>query len=245
MTVRDQSEIERDALPVRAFSNSTEWEIWAYGWCHKPCAKDANEDCPLLTVAVLGKTPAEWTKVGLGDYRCSEFEEAEQPEMPPVPVLDDEPDPLRRPDGEFVGQVDIFQALLGVGLAERASPGGLLSTGGVQTAVSGTGGPPEPTEATGDTSTMLEQMRRLLTDLSETSARRPVAKLVCGTQVLEWLAGQATHPEGVAESMLGGVAVAELLGVPVDLDRQATPGDWAFVNVYGITVRRGHLDALT
>lgn len=59
------------------FANGFEWECWADGNCDQ-CVHE--ETCPLIMVALLGKTPAEWVpdKPGhLGkQYRCTAFREA-------------------------------------------------------------------------------------------------------------------------------------------------------------------------
>ncbi len=74
----------RDRMP---FSNSTEGEAWQANWCDR-CLRDApfrngltNSGCPLLLVAMMGRTPAEWLDQTaadelprLGDqYHCIEF----------------------------------------------------------------------------------------------------------------------------------------------------------------------------
>jgi hypothetical protein len=74
------------AAEVAPFSNSTEGEAWMEAWCYQ-CSNDGcgvgkdNPQCPLLTVAYSGRTPAEWfdqTQPGqpprLGDqYHCLMF----------------------------------------------------------------------------------------------------------------------------------------------------------------------------
>lgn len=64
--MRSYKEIERDARDIRPFSNSTMGEIWFGNWCDR-CLVDApyrnglnGTGCPLILVAVIGKTPAEW-----------------------------------------------------------------------------------------------------------------------------------------------------------------------------------------
>lgn len=106
----------RDGSP---FSNSTQWEIWADRWCYT-CSKDSPElvdkgqGCPLITVALMERTPAEWTAETEEDrvmarYTCSEYEE--RPEWPGDDDPDsdpDDPDPTG-PAENVPGQVDIFQ----------------------------------------------------------------------------------------------------------------------------------------
>ena len=75
-------EYEATARDGQAFSNSTEWEIWSFNVCggggnpERACVNDADGDdpsggCPLITLSVLGKRPAEW--IGSHSrYRCTE-----------------------------------------------------------------------------------------------------------------------------------------------------------------------------
>jgi hypothetical protein len=63
-----------------AFGNGTEWDIWRARWCEKPCARDVDENCPLIMVALMERTPQEWVREPgshPGDYRCTEFREVE------------------------------------------------------------------------------------------------------------------------------------------------------------------------
>lgn len=118
--MRTYAEIDRDARPGSPFSGGTEGYAWQENWCGRPCAHDAAfqrdepgaEGCPLVLVAFLGKTPAEWmeqpwrqitgapegqTAPVLGDtYHCVEFRDEDDPGGgEPVPV----PDP---PDQEVL-----------------------------------------------------------------------------------------------------------------------------------------------
>jgi hypothetical protein len=70
-----------DAREGSPFSNSTSGEMWMGDWCYR-CTVDAPfqrdespTGCPLILVALTGKTPAEWTETGMQDYTCSEFVE--------------------------------------------------------------------------------------------------------------------------------------------------------------------------
>jgi hypothetical protein len=72
----------RDGAP---FSNSTSWELWSAHWCYRPCAVDAAfqrndspDGCPLILVALKGRTPSEWLRHGL-DYHCVEFRDDDEP----------------------------------------------------------------------------------------------------------------------------------------------------------------------
>jgi len=109
--VRSYEEIEADARPGTAFSNGTSFEIWSAGWCER-CKWDAafqsgttDQGCPLLLIAIMGKTPKEWTETGLQDYDCSEFvsdddgDDGDGPETPDGPTS---------PAVEIDGQVDLF-----------------------------------------------------------------------------------------------------------------------------------------
>lgn len=63
------------------FSNGTEWELWSFNACmgagndSRRCVHDDDADdgrgCPLILLAMIGKTPAEWTGPH-GRYQCSE-----------------------------------------------------------------------------------------------------------------------------------------------------------------------------
>ncbi len=60
-----------------AFSNGSEGDAWMENWCYR-CRHDQSEEgCPLLLVAMLGQTPAEWQeqdRMSLGSqYRCTQF----------------------------------------------------------------------------------------------------------------------------------------------------------------------------
>lgn len=109
----------RDGTP---FSNHTMWEIWADQWCYR-CTKDSEElvdqgkGCPLIMVALMRKTPAQWTTATekdevYGNYHCSEFEERRDyyddptPDPPPPPVV------------ECDGQLDLVDAYLPQALFE-------------------------------------------------------------------------------------------------------------------------------
>lgn len=124
--MRTPDEIDAAATEGSPFSNGSEGYAWMDRWCDE-CANNDEETekwCPILSVALLGKTPAEWSEKPwqqikgapegevapvLGDtYHCSEFVQA--PEADPdvefarrietvnIPVLD--------------GQMDLFGDLL-------------------------------------------------------------------------------------------------------------------------------------
>lgn len=124
--MRTPDEIQADAAPERAFSNHTEYEIWADRYCWAPCVHDddATEKwCPILTTALLGRWPAEWTRAKhefttvegeRAHYEvvdtCTEFEERRDdgggpdPEPTPVPEVD--------------GQLDLIDAYVDTAIAE-------------------------------------------------------------------------------------------------------------------------------
>ena len=73
----------RDRPP---FSNSTEGEAWMGKWCDR-CSRDRAEDgCPLVLIALCGKTPREWEDTNSrrlgGRYRCTEFRKAKNVKPP-------------------------------------------------------------------------------------------------------------------------------------------------------------------
>jgi hypothetical protein len=124
--MRTEEQIAADAADKSAFSNGTEYEIWAGRWCYE-CVNDNAETetyCPILSVALLGSWPTEWTRRrvewqigdGSGSYEavdtCTEFERRcegggdPEPTPEPPPVID--------------GQVDMFEVFADQ-IAEQAS----------------------------------------------------------------------------------------------------------------------------
>jgi len=118
--MRTADQIQADATPQRPFSNGTEYDIWADRWCYE-CTRD-NPDtdtfCPILSVALLGNWPKEWTRAqhnwtvgdASGSYEvvdsCTEFEQRPDDDGP-----DDDSGPQPGPgpfDEEQPGQTDIF-----------------------------------------------------------------------------------------------------------------------------------------
>lgn len=119
--MRTPDEIHAGAIDEPAFSNGTEGYAWQDNWCGQ-CVHDdeATEKwCPILTEAILGRTPAEWieqpwqqikgrpegeTAPVPGDrYHCVEFEPREDGDG------NDEPEPGPRWDPEMPGQTTIFE----------------------------------------------------------------------------------------------------------------------------------------
>lgn len=105
-TVDEALATARDRSP---FSNGTEGYAWMANWCGR-CVHDAptrRDDwangCPLLIVAITGKTPIEWLdgprdehgRYGLGDqYHCVMFRDEDNPGP-------DEPTPIPDPPGQL------------------------------------------------------------------------------------------------------------------------------------------------
>lgn len=94
--MRSYDEIFATARAERPFSNGTEGCAWMENWCWAPCQNPAETawqryeegkrktpprdfpgGCPLIQVALMGRTPAEWMeqdRAVLGDqYHCIEF----------------------------------------------------------------------------------------------------------------------------------------------------------------------------
>ena len=123
--MRTEAEIQADAKPGSPFSNGTEGYAWMGNWCERCTNNDEETElwCPLLTVALLGKTPVEWIEQpwrswndangvehppapSLGDkYHCIEFEDRRDP--------DDGDDPEPEPEPPVCeGQLDIVDLYL-------------------------------------------------------------------------------------------------------------------------------------
>lgn len=97
-TFDEAMEAARDRRP---FSNNSEWEVWSYHHCDD-CRNEPT--CPLVLVALNGKTPQEWAVDAEGELGdCAEFEFTGDPEDPgdPPPAA---PDPVPVADG----QLDLF-----------------------------------------------------------------------------------------------------------------------------------------
>lgn len=83
-----------------AFSNGTEGECWMHNNCHRCVNDDPNDGCDLVLVALLGRTPAEWTPDKSGSiseqYRCMYFRDKEDGNGG-----DTEPRPIPDPPGQL------------------------------------------------------------------------------------------------------------------------------------------------
>lgn len=123
--MRTEDQIRADARPGRAFSNGTEYDIWAGKYCYE-CVNDDPETekyCPILSVAMLEPvTPKEWVAgkvvTQYGSYEavesCTEFEQRRRGGDGP----DDEPTPVPQPECD--GQLDIVDAYLDAAIGELA-----------------------------------------------------------------------------------------------------------------------------
>jgi hypothetical protein len=128
--VRTEAEIDAAARPGRPFSNGTEGYAWMGSWCDECVHNDEETElwCPILTVALLGKTPAEWVEQPWGQipgrpegetapsltdrYHCTEFQQR------PDPGDEAEDPPPPEPVPECDGQLDLVDAYLPTALAE-------------------------------------------------------------------------------------------------------------------------------
>jgi hypothetical protein len=118
--MRSRDQISADAEEKRPFSNGTEFDVWADDHCYA-CVNDSPEVevyCPILTVALQGHWPVEWTRrmwpaddpsFEIVDG-CTDFEERRDDGGGP------EPDPTPLP--EVDGQLDIVDAYLSTALGE-------------------------------------------------------------------------------------------------------------------------------
>lgn len=121
--MRSYAEIEATARDQRAFSNGTEWEMWAANWCWVPCRNPAEAawqryeegkrktaptefpgGCPLILCALNGKTPTEW----LDQWRDGEPYPADRYHCIEFRGPDDGGDPQPRPKREPPGMDGLF-----------------------------------------------------------------------------------------------------------------------------------------
>lgn len=118
--MRAYKEIEESARDEAPFSNGDEGYGWMENWCWRPCHEpdelawqkyEAGErktppksgtGCPLLLLALTGKTPSEWIEQPWIDdlppvdrYHCVEFRGPDDLRNPGGPRG---PQPLREPD---------------------------------------------------------------------------------------------------------------------------------------------------
>lgn len=121
--MRDHDAIFDDAREGSPFSNGESGWNWMSRWCHR-CKVDgpftrgeADQGCPLLLVALMERTPKEWTETGLQDYHCSEFVPDDEEGDGSEPT----PPPFPQPVAEMDGQTDIFSAFADQ-IAEAVQP---------------------------------------------------------------------------------------------------------------------------
>lgn len=68
-----------DSKPGKAFSCGTDWEFFQADNCFggptgPVCARDVNEDCPLIAISLCGdETPVAWKRDGFMTT-CSEYQ---------------------------------------------------------------------------------------------------------------------------------------------------------------------------
>jgi hypothetical protein len=76
MALPTYDEAYEAAADKPAFSNGFEADHWFDHWCGR-CTNDEGEFCPLVGVAMMDRTPAQWTEKNRSDlgnqYECSEF----------------------------------------------------------------------------------------------------------------------------------------------------------------------------
>lgn len=144
--MRSYAEAEAASKDEPAFSNGSEGHSWTDRWCDT-CVHDRSAridevkpdprnngllGCALLAVAIMGRTPEEWTEqpwqqipgrpegqtapeLG-GKYVCSEYEEDRHDEG------DDDPEPDPEPPPVVEGQLDLIDAYLDTAIGELTSP---------------------------------------------------------------------------------------------------------------------------
>lgn len=93
--MRSYDEIYDGSRDEPAFSNSGDGDEWMSRWCERctndsPEMVDRGDGCPLILIAVVGRTPAEWFGQPNGSadrYHCVEFRDRDDPgEGGPQPV---------------------------------------------------------------------------------------------------------------------------------------------------------------
>lgn len=56
-------EYEPDAEEAAPFANGTEGELWMSEHCERCTFGDEEANCPLILLAMIGRTPRVWTRV--------------------------------------------------------------------------------------------------------------------------------------------------------------------------------------
>jgi hypothetical protein len=116
--MRTNEQIMADAADDHPFSNHSEYDMWAgSGTGCYDCLNDdepTEKYCPILSAALLGKWPREWTRAAhrweIGDKsgsyevvdECTEFERRRDDGG-------DDPEPEPEPPPVVEGQVDMFE----------------------------------------------------------------------------------------------------------------------------------------
>lgn len=67
--MRTYGEVWEDAKDERPFSNGTEGYAWTDNWCGTCVHEAGDNECPLLGVALMGRTPIEWIEQPWGQVR--------------------------------------------------------------------------------------------------------------------------------------------------------------------------------
>jgi hypothetical protein len=69
--MRTEAEISAAATDGSPFSNGTEGYAWMDNWCGRCLNNDEETElwCPILTVALFGKTPSEWLEQPWGQVK--------------------------------------------------------------------------------------------------------------------------------------------------------------------------------
>lgn len=114
--MRIYEQIMADATDGPAFSNSTQFEVWA---ANRGCYTCRNDDlgenggvekfCPILSASLMGVIPREWTTATAeddlhGNYTCTEYDE-----RPDDGDEGDDPEPEPEPPPVIDGQIDMFE----------------------------------------------------------------------------------------------------------------------------------------
>jgi hypothetical protein len=116
--LRTHDQIAADAEQRSAFSNHTEYDLWADGpgGCYT-CANDDGDTkwCPILSAALAGAWPKEWTRrthtwqIGDASGSCEVVDECTEYEERPDDDGGGGTEPEPEPPPVIAGQVDMFE----------------------------------------------------------------------------------------------------------------------------------------
>jgi hypothetical protein len=86
MTDLDFDDAMARSTDERTFSNGSEYEMWSANWCGT-CTRDVDGDCPLVSVALLERKPAEWIaqprdQYPYNAYHCTAYQSEGEPHEP-------------------------------------------------------------------------------------------------------------------------------------------------------------------